>query len=210
MRASNVTVLGVIAGVAFSASAVAEEADTGWQWYYSAGIPFTNLDTASLGEAAAAQGLVIADEVGEVAVGGQGTLGVMVTSRFGAEIRYSASANANGSTVIIEPRQPATVSAETSIDGITVYGVGRYPVNEKTDILGKIGFTFQDLDAEANLAGTVVNLDDEDEGVAAAVGVRWRTGERWAVTAEMEYLAVDFDDALDEPYRGSFNIEYMF
>lgn len=210
MHATTKTLMAALAGLASLNVAVAEEADGGWQWYYSAGIPITNLESSGLQEAASSAGLVINDEVGEVTVGGQGTFGVMVTERFGAEIRYSASANASDSTTVTQANSPAEVSAKFSIDGFTLYGVGRYPLNEKTDLLGKIGFTFQDLDGDANFAGTAVNLDDEDEGVAAGVGLRWRTAESWAVTAEIEYLAVDFDDAIDEPYRGSLNIEYLF
>lgn len=213
MHAMTKTVMVALVGVASSNAAIAQEANGGWQWYYSAGVPVTNLDTSGLQDAAASAGLVISDEIGEVTVGGQGTLGVMVTNRFGTELRYSASANASGS-VTVTPENlsdpPAEVSAKFSIDGFTLYGVGRYPLNEKTDVLGKVGYTFQELDADANLGGTAVSLDEDDDGVALGVGLRWRTADNWAVTAEIEYFAVDFDDTLDEPYRGSFNIEYLF
>lgn len=211
MRAVNRFMLAALSGIMAITATAADNGEGGMQWYFSAGIPVTNLESSSFVSDAAALGVTVTDEVGDVTVGGQSTLGVMVTSMFGAEIRYSASGNSRDNPTITNiTAPPLRGDAKLSIDGITLYGVARWPVHEQVDLLGKLGYTFQDLDLDANLAGTIIDTSDDDENFAAAIGVRLRTAENWAVTAEVEYLAVDFSGALDEPIRGSINLEYLF
>ncbi len=226
MRAANRITRVVLAGIAAAAAVPADAAEGGWRWYYSAGIPVTNLESSSFVADAAAAGYVVTDEIGDVTIGGQGTLGVMVTDKLGAEVRYAASGNARDTPTITNLTAPSqTGSSKLDIDGITVYAVGSWPLSERVDLLGKLGYTFQDLDLDADfpqvfvpgpageqgdLVSDGIHVSDDDDGFAAALGVRFQTGERWAVIAEVEYLDVDFDNQLDEPIRGSLNLEYTF
>lgn len=201
-----------MAAAGISANALGAEGETGgWRWYYSAGVPITDLETANLVAEAAAAGVTITDETGEKTIGGQGTLGVMVTRHFGVELRYAGSGDARNDvtiTSISAPRQRG--SAKVSIDGFTLYGVARWPVHEKVDLMGKLGYTLQDYELEADLLTTDLSADDDDDGVAASAGVHLQASEHWGIVAEIEYLAVDFDDELDEPVRGSIGLEYQF
>jgi hypothetical protein len=200
-----------LAGIPALAAPAASAAEGGLQWYFSAGIPVTNLETDSLVADAAALGVTATDELGDLAIGGQSTLGVMVTRNLGLEIRYSASGDARDTVRITNiTAPPQSGSAKVSIDGLTAYAVGRWPLSEQVDLMGKLGYTSQDIEFDADLLTATIDDSDDDDGFAAGLGVRLSTGERWGVTAEIEYLGVDFDGGLDEPFRGSLNLEYLF
>lgn len=218
MRVISTMSLALLAGIA-AAPALGE--DQGWQWYLGAGIPVTNIESSGFIADAAAEGFTVADELADVTIGWQGTLGVMVSGHFGAEVRYSASGNARDEPTISNlSATPLRGSSKTDIDGITVYGIGRWPLTEHLDLLGKLGYTFQDLGLDVQfptvfepgvgLVGSGIDVSDDDDGFAAALGFRIRVNDHWAVVAEAEYLAVDFDGRLDEPIRGSMNLEYVF
>jgi hypothetical protein len=219
MRSMTRLLLAGLAGVSSAAAWAQEPAatsaeprgDGGWRWYYSAGVPITDLETADLVAGAAGLGVTITDETGEKTVGGQGTLGVMATRNFGVEVRYSASGDArNDVTITNFSASPQRGSAKVSIDGITIYGVARWPVHEKVDLMGKLGYTWQDYELEADLLTASLSADEDDDGIAASVGLHLQMGEHWGIVTEIEYLALDFDDALDEPVRGSISLEYRF
>lgn len=220
MRAMSRILVAGVAGMAAAAAMADEKSGGGWQWYYSAGIPLTDLQTDGLVEDAAALGVAINDEAGDLAVGGQGTLGVMFTRNLGLELRYAGSGAARDKPTVTNATRPFTLgSTRQSIDGFTLYAVGRWPLRDRVDLMGKIGYTIQDIEFDATLPvntpdpdgpNVTISYSDDDDGLAGSIGVRIQTGERWAVTAEVEYLAVDFDNRADEPVRGSLNIELMF
>ena len=84
---------------------------------------------------------------------------------------------------------------------------------QRWDLFGKLGYTWQDADVKLTVDGAEggsASNTTNDNGFAAAVGARWRFARHWAATVEGEYLDVNFDDSLDEPWRASLNVEYWF
>jgi opacity protein-like surface antigen len=226
MRAVKGMMLIALGALSTTAALAADEQD-GWRWYYNAGIPVTFLETSNLVATAAAKNLVVADEASDTVIGGQASLGAMFTRNFGLEVRYSASGTSRDELTITNLIRPKVEgNAKTSIDGITVYGVASWPLNDSIELQGRLGYSFQDLELEAGLPCLTseleaqvpcqsfnlrtLDLGDDDDGIAAAAGVRMGMSENWAILAEIEYLAIDFSGALDEPYRGSLSIEYVF
>jgi OOP family OmpA-OmpF porin len=156
-------------------------------------------------------------QVEDFPIGGQLYQGWMFNSTWGIEGRWSATSN--GETDIVSRLSAGDEqnigNAEVSLEGWTLYGVANWPVTERWDLFAKLGYTDQTLDAELSVddgVGGVGNASssESDNGVAAALGTRWRFARHWAAMVEGEYLGVDFDSGLDEPWRVGLNLEYWF
>jgi hypothetical protein len=219
MRISSLILVAGFAGVVAGTAGAAED-EGGWQWYYSAGIPITDVESSELADAAAAEGIEVSGEARDTTIGGQGTLGVMMSRNFGIELRYSASGSARDAPSVTNAGPtPIRGNTKVALDGFTLSAVSRWPLSERIDLLAKLGYGTQDIEIDASLPvapsdprtpRVELSESDDDDGFVGALGVRLQTGERWALTAEIEYLAIDFDGMLDEPLRGSVNFEYEF
>ena len=151
-------------------------------------------------------------------VGGQAYIGWMFNRYLGLEGRYSGTADGESDINFVDGNGAKSKigDVKTSIDGWTAYGVANWPVAQRWDLFGKAGYTWQNADVKVNVDGGQstgsgsFSDSESDNGFAAAIGARWRFAHHWAATLEGEYLDVNFEDALDEPWRASLNVEYWF
>ncbi len=215
VAAASVATAGVLA-----APAAAAEADANSGLYLGAGVTGTSLqsDILSADLATLLNGSGLVDQVEDLPLGVQLFEGWMFNRNWGIEGRYSATGKAKSDVFVrrvVSGTEDRVGSAEVSVNGWTVYGVGNWPVAQSWDLYAKLGYTDQTLDADASVddggegVGSV-SASESDGGFAAALGTRWRFTEHWAATAEGEYLGVDVDGGLDEPWRVGVNIEYWF
>lgn len=182
------------------------------RWYAGGGLNLTSLKTKGLPDVLEEEGLtVLSGEASDTSFGFQLQAGLMVTSNFGVELRYSDSGDAKDTIRAALPEEdPVDVNLKVSLDGFTLYGVGELPVADNFAVFGKLGYTWQDVKATVSGDGASVSISDDDSGIAAAAGVRYLISDNWSVTGEVEYLDVDFDGGLKKPVRGSVNLEYRF
>ena len=188
--------------------------------YLGAGVSGTSLksDILSADLATLLNGSALAGQVEDFPLGVQLFEGWMFNRHWGVEGRYSTTGKAKSDIFVrrvVSGTEEKVGSAEVSLNGWTVYGVGNWPLGEGFELFAKLGYTDQTLDANAAVddggegVGSL-SASESDGGLAAALGTRWRFTEHWAATAEVEYLGVDFDGGLDEPWRVGVHIEYWF
>jgi outer membrane protein OmpA-like peptidoglycan-associated protein len=222
MKLAMAAAAGVLAAPAVMA------ADDRWDWdydgvYLGAGAIGTSLQTSSAFNSTfqSELGLLGIPSSGgfeDFPLGGQLYAGWMFTNMWGMEIRWSDSGNGSSDIFLVDNAGARTRLGDVgvSIDGFTLYGVGNWPVAERWDLFGKLGYTRQDAAFDASVVdggeGSPASFaaSDDDVGPAAALGARWRFARHWASTAEVEYLGVDFDNTIDAPWRLGLNVEYWF
>ena len=213
-----------------AAPAMAADADR-WDWdydglYLGLGVNGTSLQTTDSFSSSLQDELPIgtSGNFEDFPVGGQAYIGWMFNRYLGLEGRYSGTADGESDINFVDGGTGAKSKigdVKTSIDGWTAYGVANWPVAQRWDLFGKAGYTWQNADlkvsgdfpdgGEGGGSSSVSASDSEsDNGFAAALGARWRFAHHWAATVEGEYLDVSFEDALDEPWRASLNVEYWF
>ena len=208
-----VTVTALLAGPAVAAD---------WDWdyqglYLGAGAIGTSLKGGkSLDEDLGASGILGSFE--DFPIGWQLYGGWMFTRNLGLEFRVSDSGNGQTDVLLRDTGTGATTNignAKLSMNGYTAYVVGDLPFADRWSVYGKLGWTWQDLDGSISAdggPGFVISGSDTrtDNGIAAAIGARFRFARHWATSVEGEYLGVNFNDAIDEPWRVGLNIEYWF
>jgi opacity protein-like surface antigen len=200
LKSSVVVVLSLIGAPAVAAPA----------WYVSGGVASTRLESDGLQAAAADVGLAVSNEVSDTAFGFQLAGGVTFNDVFGVELKYSDSGDGEDDVFFTDGVIIVPVNVEISIDGFTLYGVAQTQLAGSWDVFGKLGYTLQDGELDASAFGVSASDSDDDDGIAAAAGLRYRFDANWAVTGELEYFSIDFDGAIDEPLRGSLNVQYFF
>jgi len=182
------------------------------RFYLGAGAAVTNMDSRGLQAAVESVGLVASQEMDATAFGGQIFAGAMFTRYVGVEGKYSVSGDADDTITVIDPNMPTPmpVNVEASMDGFTLYGVATIPFPKRAEASLKLGYTFQDGKVTVIETNRSASTSSDDDGIAVAGLLRIRFGDHWAVTGELEYLHVNFNDSLDEPLRFSLNGEYRF
>jgi OOP family OmpA-OmpF porin len=216
----------MVAAAGVLAAPAAMAADDRWDWdydglYLGAGVIGTSLETSdSFNSSLAAEldlfGIESSGNFEDFPYGGQLYVGWMFNNNFGLEGRWSDSGDGESDILLEDSNGDRTNigDIEASIDGWTVYGVANWPVAQRWDLFGKVGYTDQSADVDLSVSdggeGGSASVSDDDSGFAAALGARWRFARHWAATVEGEYLAVDFDDSLEEPWRVGLNVEYWF
>ena len=203
-------------------------ADDAWDWdydgvYLGAGAIGTSLKTSSAFNSEILNGLGLSGipssgVFDDFPLGWQLYAGWMFTNMFGMELRWSDSGNGDSDIFLVNNAGVRTSNGDigVSIDGFTLYGVGNWPVAERLDLFGKLGYTRQDFSLDASYSdgggggAPPLARSDDDVGPAAALGARWRFARHFASTVEVEYLGVDFDNKIDKPWRVGLNLEYWF
>lgn len=181
-------------------------------FYVGVGGTATTIESAGLQDAGASAGLAVSGEIDDTAFGGQIYAGAMFTPYFGAEAKYSDSGETDDTITFIDPSIPISVpvDVEASIDGFTLYAVGTYPFSNIFEGSIKLGYTFQDAEATIGSFGISESVSDDDDGLAIAGMLRFRIGDNWAISGELEYFDLDFGGGFDEPLRFGINGEYHF
>jgi len=180
------------------------------------------LNTSGLGEGLGAFDNAGSGELKDDSFGWQLYGGYMFSENFGLLIKYSDSGDAKDDwsafTEIDDDGDPNTPSVrddfeftgELSLDGFTVYAVQTVPMPNNFEFSLQVGWTFQDIDFEWESVGNSGAVSDDDSGFAVGGVVRYKFLKHWAVSGELEYLAVDFGSIIDDPIRLSINAEFNF
>jgi hypothetical protein len=181
-------------------------------FYVGAGGIVTSVETKGLQESGASVGLAVSGDLDDTAFGGQIFAGAMFTPNFGVEVKYSDSGDGEDTITFIDPDVPISVpiDVEASSDGFIFYGVGTYPFSSVVEGSIKLGYTFQDGEIKAGAFGISASTSDDDDGFAIGGALRFRIGDHWAVSGELEYFDLDFEGAIEEPVRFGINAEYHF
>lgn len=181
-------------------------------FYAGLGASATGIESSNLIGALDNVGLQASEEMDKTAYGGQVFAGMMFGRTFGIEAKYADSGETDQSIAVTDADLPGyqSINVEASMDGFTLYGVATIPFPKRAELSFKLGYTFQDTDITVVQSDMVESASADDDGFAAAGLLRFRLGEHWAVTGELEYFKIDFTDSFDEPLRFSINGEYRF
>jgi hypothetical protein len=182
-------------------------------WYVGGGVSGTTFESEGLQDASAGTGLLVSSEIDDTAFGGQLFVGLMFTQNFGVEVKYSNSGETDQIITFADRFNPTLsipITVEASIDGFTLYGVGTIPFSKVVEGSVKLGYTLQDAKLSLSAFGASESVSSDDDGLAVAGLVRFRIGENWAITGELEYFGIDFEGGFKEPLRFSVNGEYHF
>lgn len=197
----------LIAPLLWPVSALAEI-----DFYVGLGASATGIESSGLLGALDNVGLQGSEELDKTAFGGQVFAGVMFGQTFGVEAKYADSGETDQSIAVTDANVQGdqSINVEASMDGYTVYGVATFPFPKRAEVSVKLGYTFQDVDVTVLQGEMAEGASGDDDGFAAAGLLRFRFGEHWAVTGELEYFKIDFTDSFEEPLRFSINGEYRF
>lgn len=123
--------------------------------------------------------------------GVQGRLGWQSKSFFGAEVEGSFGLTDDDATVVVGG---VPLTAETGVDTqIAGFGVARFPVSDRLNVLGRVGYHKTDFSGEVTDGVTVADLDFSTDGIAYGAGVEYALGLRTSVRAD--YTRYDLDGA---------------
>lgn len=122
----------------------------------------------------------------------QGRLGWQSKSYFGAEVEGSFGISGEDNTAF--DFGTGLVGSEADIDTqIAAFAVGRYPVSNRLNVLGRIGYHNTEFDVESTFNDGLPELEDDfsDDGLAYGAGVEYAINPRTSVRAD--YTIYDFD-----------------
>ena len=122
----------------------------------------------------------------------QGRLGWQSKSFYGAEVEGSFGVAGEDNTAF--DFGAGLVGAEADIDTqIAAFAVGRYPVSNRLNVLGRIGYHNTEFDVESTFNDGLPELEDDfsDDGLAYGAGVEYAINPRTSVRAD--YTIYDFD-----------------
>ena len=119
----------------------------------------------------------------------QGRLGWQSKGLFGAEVEGSFGVSDDDNFVDFGG---GFIEAETEIDTqIAAFAVARYPISNRFNVLGRVGYHNTEFDAELDDGVTVVEQDFSTDGIAYGVGVEYAFDPKTSVRAD--YTRYDFD-----------------
>lgn len=196
--------------VAAAALALFAEAAQASGPYLTGGLTVTHVQTNGIQEGLVSEGFTASTELDDAAIGYQIGAGYMFTENFGVEVRYGDSGSGKDTILVSDGVISIPLSVEAEADGFTIYAVEQGSIADKWDLFAKLGITRQNGKFSVTGNGGSGSISDDDKGFAVAGGVRFRVAESWRITGEVEYFAVDFDGAIQDPLRGSINIQYLF
>ncbi|MEP3654301.1 MAG: porin family protein [Litorimonas sp.] len=123
--------------------------------------------------------------------GVQGRLGWQSKSFFGAEVEGSVGFNDDEASVDFGT---GLVTAESGIDTqIAGFGVARFPLSERLNVLGRVGYHNTEFSAEFDDGTTVLEQEFSTDGIAYGLGAEYAIGRRTSLRAD--YTRYDFDGA---------------
>ena len=123
--------------------------------------------------------------------GVQGRLGWQSKSFFGAELEGSVGFSDDDAIVDFGA---GPIAAESGIDTqIAGFGVARYPLSQKLNVLGRVGYHKTEFSAESDNGVTVDELEFSTDGIAYGVGAEYALGYKTSVRAD--YTRYDLDGA---------------
>lgn len=125
--------------------------------------------------------------------GVQGRLGWQSKSFFGAEIEGSFGLTDDDATVEFGG-VPLTseIGVDTQIAG---FGVARFPVSDRFNILGRVGYHRTEFSGEVTDGVTVADLDFSTDGIAYGLGAEYALGRKTSIRADYTRYDLDGEDA---------------
>ena len=147
-------------------------------WYFGAGTGETegiDLSLSDLDDGSFISGSVDDSDTGtKFFAGFRFKENVAVEGAFVDLGEVSIDATSNGSGFLFAP---GPVSFEADIDGINIALVGIWPVGDKVDVIGKLGFFMWDVESSlSNSAFGSVSADDDGTDTMFGVGGQFRIG----------------------------------
>lgn len=119
----------------------------------------------------------------------QGRAGWQSKGLFGAEVEGSFGVNDDSASVNFGT---GFIDAESGVDTqIAGFGVVRYPVSNKLNVLGRVGYHRTALDAEFDDGTTVIETEFSTDGIAYGAGVEYAVTPLTGVRAD--YTRYDLD-----------------
>ena len=119
----------------------------------------------------------------------QGRLGWQSKTIFGVEAEGSFGLNDDEATVDFGT---GPVLAESGVDTqFAVFGVARFPVSNRFNVLGRVGYHETEFEAEFDDGTTVLEQDFSTDGLAYGLGVEYALNPQTSVRAD--YTRYDFD-----------------
>jgi hypothetical protein len=215
--------LSVLLLVAPIQSAVAEIS-----WYLGGGGAITKLETVGFaGISGVDIGLptgttVTTGNFSDSPLGWQLFVGVMFSENFGFSVKYSDSGKGEdqwtGTSTVQPPGIPLPpavdtnfpITGESEMDGFTVYALQTIPFAEKFEFTFEGGFTRQDVKFAWNSTANSGSFSDDSYGFAVGGILRYKFLKHFAMSGEIEYLNVDFDNRFKKPLRFGANLEFHF
>ncbi len=101
----------------------------------------------------------------------------MFNDKYGIEGGYRSFGRPDDNTI------PSNI--EVGTDGFDLYAVGTYPVSEKFDLIGKLGFVSSSTEIELDEA---TEASQTNTDLALGFGGEYGVSERFAVRAEFEWI----------------------
>ena len=121
----------------------------------------------------------------------QGRVGWQSASYYGAEVEGSFGVNDDDQRFDFGT---GTVDAKSGVDTqIAAFAVGRYPVSDKFNVLGRVGYHNTDIDVEFDDGTTVLEDSFSDDGLAYGVGAEYAFDRKTSLRAD--YTIYDLDGA---------------
>lgn len=120
--------------------------------------------------------------------------GYQFTPNFEAEAFYAdlGDTSANGTIQGL----PATANVE--IDGFGISAIGIFPIGDKFDVLGKLGFLRWDIKSSATVGSNSASLEANGTDIMFGIGARYSFSERFAIRVEWERFNDVGDDNIGE------------
>ena len=123
--------------------------------------------------------------------GVQGRLGWQSKSILGAEVEGSYGFNEDDAAINVGG---TLLTAETGIDTqIAGFAVARFPLSERFNVLGRVGYHSTDIRADVTDGTTVAELDFSTDGIAYGLGAEYAIGRKTSLRAD--YTRYDLDGA---------------
>ena len=121
--------------------------------------------------------------------GVQGRVGWQSSNYYGAEVEGSFGINDDDDTFDFGAGPVAT---KTGVDTqIAAFAVGRYPVTDKFNVLGRVGYHNTEFDTEFDDGTTVLEDDFSEDGIAYGVGAEYAFDPKTAL--RLDYTRYSYD-----------------
>ena len=111
---------------------------------------------------------------------------------------------------VVDPGPP-TIETETdvsfdgvmSVDGFTLYFIQTLPITEKIEYTFEIGYSKQSADFSWSSTDLPGSLSKDDSGFAIGGIFRYKFLKHFAVSGEIEYSTLDFNELIENPLKAA-------
>jgi hypothetical protein len=199
-------------------------------WYLGLGGGITKLHSTDFASTSGLDGLLMvptdsisSGEFTDNPLGWQFFGAVMFNENFGVMLKYNESGEGEDQwdTTTRIGTTPAVVTnystvGQMQVDGLTIYALQTIPFANKFEFTFEAGVTRQAMEfvwvTSPNPGSGLARQRITDDSVGFALGgvLRYKFFKHFAMSGEIEYINVDFDNAINKPIRYGANLEFHF